>query len=176
MDIPIKYLSWKDVAALVLISQKGASHREKHLLEELLEYLRGLITMQNQSSNWVFIVSLGSNTPDWSTISWIDVVEKKSLYFHPVGNGWPKEPPNYIAFRYNGQLQSIYHIESYEIVENINNHIPEMSPGIWEPHFLYKLGPAIKPNKTVKTGNIYRNGRVWCMFDTLSDTTTYFFS
>ena len=42
----------------------------------------------------------------------------------------------------------------------------------WGPHFLYTLGPAFGPDRIVKTGNIFRNGRVWCMLDTLftSDT------
>lgn len=35
------------------------------------------------------------------------------------------------------------------------------------PHFVYKLSTGFTPNKIVKTGNIYRNGRVWCMLDTL---------
>jgi hypothetical protein len=32
---------------------------------------------------------------------------------------------------------------------------------------IYRLGPAITPGKTVKTGKIFRNGRVWAMLDTL---------
>lgn len=38
--------------------------------------------------------------------------------------------------------------------------------------FVYKLGPAIIPPKEVKNGEIYPNGRVWAMLDTLltSDT------
>ena len=34
-------------------------------------------------------------------------------------------------------------------------------------YFVYRLGPAIVPAKEVKTGNIYRSGRVWAMLDTL---------
>ena len=39
-------------------------------------------------------------------------------------------------------------------------------------HFVYKLGPAIKPAHIVKTGKLYPTGRVWAMLDTLltSDT------
>ncbi|MCG2728873.1 MAG: hypothetical protein L6276_01100, partial [Acetobacterium sp.] len=45
--------------------------------------------------------------PESFGLSWIDIVEKRNKYFHPMGmNGWPKEPPNYIAFRYYGKLQS----------------------------------------------------------------------
>ena len=37
----------------------------------------------------------------------------------------------------------------------------------WENHYVYTLGPAIVPSKTVKTGKIYPSGRVWAMLDTL---------
>ena len=90
-------------------------------------------------------------------------------YFHPLGgNGWPKEPPNYIAFRYYGQLQSIHHIEDYVVTKNLHDEIPEMpvSDGTVD-FFVYKLGPAIVPTKVVKTGNIYASGRKWAMLDTL---------
>lgn len=35
------------------------------------------------------------------------------------------------------------------------------------PHFLYKFGQGFSPDKEVTTGNIYLNGRIWCMLDTL---------
>lgn len=49
----------------------------------------------------------------------------------------------------------------------------EMPDEEWNmDHFVYTLGPAIKPGHIVKTGNLYANGRVWAMIDTLltSDT------
>ena len=84
------------------------------------------------------------------------------------GGGWPKEPPNYIAFRYYGQLQSIHHIESYMISTNLHNEIAEMPDKEDDiDHFVYTLGYPIIPQKAVKTGNIYPNGRVWCHLDLL---------
>ena len=124
--------------------------------------------MQNIDSNLVYVVSLGSGTPDGWNISWIDIVKRRLRYFHPMGgSGWPKDPPNYIAFRYFGKLQSIHHIEDYEVVINLHKKIREIPNKERDPHFLYKLGPAFYPSNEVKTGNIYRNGRVWCMLDTL---------
>jgi hypothetical protein len=81
--------------------------------------------------------------------------------------GWPKEPPNYIAFRYYGKLQSIHHIKSYEVVTNMHERIPEIRSEEWKPHFLYTLGQEFGPSTEVRTGSIYPNGRVWCMLDTL---------
>ena len=124
--------------------------------------------MQNIDSNWVYVVALARGTPPGWRISWIDIVKERRSYFHPVGvSGWPKEPPNYIAFRYYGKLQSIHHVEGYEVVTNMHSRIHEMPSREWEPHFLYKLGPPFGPSKEVRTGEIYRNGRVWCMLLTL---------
>lgn len=50
----------------------------------------------------------------------------------------------------------------------MHDEIPEMPDEAWDNDcYVYKLGPAIIPTKTVKTGKIFRNGRVWAMLDTL---------
>jgi hypothetical protein len=146
-----------------------SNHEQKHLLAELCEYLGGIMTMQKKDSNLVYVVALSSANPDRCPITWIDIVQKNDKYFCPVGgNGWPKEPPNYIAFRYYGQLQSIHHIDGYTVTRNMHDEIPEMPDEVWEDDsYVYKLGPAIVPSKVVKTGKIFRNGRVWAMLDTL---------
>lgn len=166
--IPIKNLSWKNIYEFAEQAYPISSNSEKKLLRELQLYLRGLMSMQNQTSNEVYVVSLGSGKPDNSQITWIDIVKLHNKYFHPMGgSGWPKEPPNYIAFRYYGKLQSIHHIEDYVIETNMQKIIPEMPATEWGPHFVYTLGPAIIPSKEIKTGNIYPAGRVWCHLDLL---------
>ena len=167
--IPVKHLPWKTVYELALHARTGSTNAEKRLLDEFCEYMRGIMTMQNKDSNWVYVVSLGSNTPDGCELTWIELVEKYKKYFCPVGKfGFPKEPPNYIAFRYAGRLQAIHHIEGYSVTKNVHAEIPAMPNEEWDiEHFIFNLGPAIIPNKIVKTGNIYRNGRVWAMLDTL---------
>ena len=171
--VSVTPFSWKDLAVLAQRSQAKGSHAEKRLLRDLLTYLKGLMTMQNIDSNWVYVVALGSGTPAGWGISWIDIVEKSARYFHPVGGqGWPKEPPNYIAFRYHGKLQSIHHIEGYDVVTNMHGRFPEIPDEEWGPFFLYTLGPAFAPFSQVPTGKIYPNGRVWCMLDTLFTSAT----
>lgn len=168
--VPVEPLSWKDIATLAVEARSKGSHAEKRLTAELLTYLRGLMTMQNIDSNWVYVVALAQGKPQGWGISWIDIVKKRQRYFHPMGGGrggWPKEPPNYIAFRYYGKLQSIHHIKSYEVVTNMHERIPEIRSEEWKPHFLYTLGQEFGPSKEVRTGSIYPNGRVWCMLDTL---------
>lgn len=167
--IPVKHLSYREVYQLAKTVRSVSNNEQKHLLDEFCEYLKGLMTMQKLDSNMVYVVALGTKTPDRCSLTWIDIVQKYNKYFCPVGgNGWPKEPPNYIAFRYYGQLQAIHHIDGYTVTRNLHDEIPEMPDEVCDTnHYVYKLGPAIKPVKTVKTGKIFRNGRVWAMFDTL---------
>jgi len=169
-SIPVNSVSWKDMVKLASTARSTSSYLEKRIIDELLIYLRGLMSMQNLNSNWVYVVALAQGKPEGWDISWIDIVTNRQRYFHPVGGGrggWPKEPPNYIAFRYNGRLQSIHHIEGYEVFTNPHDKFIEIPEKKWTPHFLYKLGPTFNPSKEVKTGKIYPNGRVWCMLDTL---------
>ncbi len=67
--VEILPISWKEMAQLAAQAKRECSHAEKRLLDELLTYLRGLMTMQNIDSNWVYVVSLGSGTPEGWKIS-----------------------------------------------------------------------------------------------------------
>lgn len=167
--IPILHMPWSFIYDTAQKSKSSSNNAQKHLLDELLKYLEGIMTMQTKDSNWVYVVSLSYGKPDNCNITWIDIVKKRHKYFHPMGiNGWPKEPPNYIAFRYDGQLQSIHHIEEYTVTKNLHNEISDMPDRIEkDDFFVYKLGTPIIPNKIVKTGKIYANGRKWAMLDTL---------
>jgi hypothetical protein len=53
-------------------------------------------------------------------------------------------PPNYIAFRYGGQLRSINHVDDYVIATEMSDVLP-VPPTLWDPHFVLTLGPAIRP-------------------------------
>lgn len=172
--IPVKHISWKRLYEIAVISIGKSNNIQKQILRELLEYFRGIMTMQQKTSNWVYVVSLSYEKAEGSELSYIDIVEKKGMYYHPFGvRGWPKEAPNYIAFRYSGQLQSIHHIEKYVVTKKMKEVISELPDKEWDTdHYVYTLGPAIKPNKIIKTGNIYASGRKWAMLDLLltSDT------
>lgn len=171
--VPVKHVSWRDIYDFSAAAQVTSSNAEKRLIKELQVYLKGLVTMQNHTSNEVYVVSLSLGKPKSWDVSWIDIVKKKNKYFHPMERGWPKEPPNYIAFRYNGKLQSIHHIEDYAVTKNLHTEIAEIPDEILEvPHFVYNLGPAIKPPKEIRTGNIFQSGRVWCHLDTLFTCST----
>jgi hypothetical protein len=164
----ITHLSWGDLQRLAKEAQKLATGvQEKLWLGQLIEHLQEFVSMERQTDNKVFVVALGQEAMVADqTHTWIDVVEKDRCYFHPVGNNWPVQPPNYIGFRYLGRLQSVHHIDSFEIVENLATYNP-----LWltttSDHFVYRLGPPMRPAREMRTGKIFRNGRVWCAIDTL---------
>jgi hypothetical protein len=76
------------------------------------------------------------------------------------------QPPNYIGFRYYGRLRSAHHIDGFDIVENLATYNP-----LWletdRDHFVYRLGPPMRPVREMKTGKIFTNGRVECAIDML---------
>ncbi len=168
--IAVRHLGWNDVRRLA--DRSDGTHAEKRLLKQFRTYLERIVKMQKQDSNMVYVVSLAAGTPEWSTISWRDFITKKKIYFHPVGGGWPKEPPNYLAFRFSGQLQSIHHVEGWKIVTKMQDEIPEIDDwGDEGPYFVYRLGSPIRPHRTVKSGPIW-NCRVWAMLDLLLTSKT----
>ena len=167
--IPVMHCSYREIFRIALESYPNSNHAQKRMIDEFCQYMKGWMTMQNLHSNWVYVVSLSKGCPGGCDISFVEIVKKYKKYFHPCGiSGWPKEPPNYIAFRYDGKLQSIHHIEKYTLTSNLHDEVKAM-PDYEEDcdYFVYRLGPAIIPQKDIRTGKIYRNGRVWAMLDTL---------
>lgn len=166
--VQVTHISWGDLQRLAKKSRAQASGFEEKLwLRDFIQHLQEFVIMDRLTDNKVFVVSLGRQPMvKGKKHTWIDVVERDGCYFHPVGNGWPVQPPNYIGFRYNGKLQSVHHIDSFEIVVNLAKHNP-LWPKSTSDRFVYRLGPPMRPPSEVKTGKLYMNGRVWCAIDTL---------
>ncbi len=187
-NYPVDYRSWRQIYELT--QNLKAVKKKQIFVSELKKYLGGIISMQKQESNLVYVVSLSKNT-FVKDLSFIDVVKDKNIYFHPLGGkaGWPTEPPNYIGFRYNGKLQSIRHIEEYAITDipHIKEYAITDTPDdrsifskkinnntMNDLHYLYWLGNPIKPLQEVKTGKIWPSGRVWASLDLLLTSHTIF--
>ena len=154
--VPIRVVRWRDMFDLITSARASASNWHKRVLNELEAYLLGTVRMQRTDSNWVYVVSLSGAS--------IKGVEESSTYSHPKSGNWPKEPPNYIGFRYGGKLRSVHHVEGYEVVKTT-------SPSGFES-FRYTLGPAIRPLHDVRMGAIVRDTRIWAMLDTLLTSPT----
>lgn len=166
--IPVEHISWQDILGVCLRSKAAASSsQEKAWLAQFGDYLRGIASMQDVQSNKVYVVSLSTEEiRKGSGYTWVDVVERDRCYFHPVGKTWPLSPPNYVAFRYEGRLQSIHHVERYSVTHHLHK-INKKWPYTSSPHFVYQLGRPIRPPLDIGLGNLYSNARVWCLIDTL---------
>jgi len=166
--VPVTHLSWRDLLRIAEAAHSGTTGFEDKLwLRQLIEHLREYVAVDRTTSNQAYIVSLGSEPMvRRKPTTWIDVVERDQCYFHPIRSGWPPEPPNYIGFRYRGRLQSVHHIDSFEVANDLSK-VNSTWPKTNYDHFVYRLGPAMKPHTEVRTGKLYMNGRVWCAIDTL---------
>ena len=167
-NIPLVHRSWADLRLLVREAYKRTnSYVEKLWLYELEIHLKGYVSMRNPKDNEAFVVVLSHKpTRQDGDYTFIDVVEKDGRYFHPIGHPFPAIPPNYMAFRYDGELRSVHHVDSYEVVTNLSSYNKNWMETD-NDHFVYKLGPAMKPPITIKNGGIYNTGRLWCAIDTL---------
>jgi hypothetical protein len=170
---PISHISWQQLYNAAQKACSRATSSERRILLDLDDYMRTIMSSQPVTSNLTYVLALRDATePGWRT-SWIDIVRRYSRYFHPLGvRGWPKTPPNYLAFRYSGQLQSIHHVARYSVITNLGRACPGIPSAKCEPHFLYELGPAISPRHSIPNGRIWPNGRYWCAIDTLLTATS----
>lgn len=167
-NIPVTHRSWRTIKKLTDKSVAQESNTNKRLLREFSKYLEGILGMEIIYSNMVYVVSLGRGNPDGWDLSWIDIVEKRKRYFYTTGTNWP-DPPNYIAFRYHSQLQSIYHVKSHDALTNPSNEFAE-APDVEldTPWYCLKLGKRIDVPDGIKCGpRIRYSARCWCMLDTL---------
>jgi hypothetical protein len=171
--VDVHYRSWRRLDELVMTAtSRSKKHAEKRLLRDLSRYLRGLMTMQNVNSNLVYVVSLGREI-EGTDMTPRDIVVDHDAYFCPVGGGpggWPKEPPNYLGFRFDGKLQQVRHVDDYIVTEtNYAGFEPIKGKADLGEHrrWLFDLGAPIIPTAEVRTGAIYRNARVWAAIDLL---------
>ena len=169
-DVPLRHLSWRDVRRLALAARPHETNRNKNLLDEFDTYLKGILGMETIRSNMVYVLSLGAGSA-WG-MNFKQVALEQAAYFDPVSR-YRSGLPNYMAFRYDGRLQTIHHVESTEIFENPRQLFKDAEDREVEPHYLFRLGPAIRPPHEVRNGpSIRQANRVWCMLDLLLTSAT----
>jgi hypothetical protein len=173
--IAVQHQSWAHLVSVTNAARRQGSHAEKRLVTDLRRYLRGVMTMQDVTSNWTYVVALSGATPPGWTISSRDVVLRKGIYFHPygAGRGWPKIPPNYLAFRWHGRVQQVNHVDSYVVVDDLNEAVNEIPAGSRAtPHIVYRLGAPINLTPPLASGTNYRAARLWVALDLLLTSPT----
>lgn len=146
--IPVQYLSWHEISSLVHKTRKKLGSKQKRICSDFERYFKKVINTQNLISNKVFCVALNDEN--------FEIVMEKNRYGYPLRKGWPHDPPNYIAFRREGKLHSLHHVDGYKIEESPQG-----------PRVKLLLDKPFKPTSEVKNGNIYGNQHLWFDLDTV---------
>jgi hypothetical protein len=174
LPYPRVTLGWDRLVTLAKRSAQSGPRAERRLLHELTTYFTSVADMRDIDSNQAYVVSLSRGSIEGWPMSLVAVVEDHRRYFFPVGRGgWPKPPPNYMAFRYDGRLQSIHHVDEYVIADQMTEFFPGVPPTDWDPPLLLTLGPPIRPRTEIRNGpSIMRAMRTWIDIDLLLTSAT----
>lgn len=159
--IPVDHLSWSEIRAMAKRAHAATRNQIERLwLDQLALHLSEYGMTSNAFDSLAYVVSLSRDLmPSSQELTWIDVVTKQGKYFHPIGgNGWPTVPPAYIGFRYLSQFRSVHFIERVDTVDRLQDVDPHW-PETHSPHFVYTLGPAMRPATVLPLGNIYYTAR-----------------
>jgi hypothetical protein len=168
--IPVVHLTWARVRHIARAAKSGEANRNRALLHEFDVYLEEILGMENVRSNMVYVLSLGAGGV-WG-LDFKDVVNNRRCYFDPVAR-YRSGLPNYIAFRYDGRLQTIHHVEGASVFDDPHAMFDDARSSKEESHYLFRLGPAMAPPHEVRNGpKIQRSNRVWCMLDLLLTSAT----
>ena len=177
-DVPVKPLTWVRVRELVRIAAAKSRGHERFHLSELEPFLEGFPMIRDAKSNLVYVVTLDNAKERWEPLSTRQLLLEKRMYCHAYKKrGWPPHDlygvPNYLGFRFDGKLQGIYYVKSYESLKSLGDHPPLKQWGNtrkrgWDsPLILYHLDRPILPPREVRTGRLYKNQRVWAAIDLL---------
>jgi hypothetical protein len=175
--ITVVVIGWSDLVRDAVEASRRGSPIERYVAGQLAIYLRGVADMRDTNTNSVHVVSLRRQVwAGWpADLSPVDEVEEHRVYHYPTtGGNYPKIVPNYMGFRYDGKLQSIHHVDDYEVVDSPFGLFPGAPDLRWdEPAYLLRLGPPFRPNHEVRTGaGIFRAAPVTADLDLLLTSTT----
>jgi hypothetical protein len=175
--IMVVVLGWSDLVRQAIRASRQGGPVERHVAHELASYLRGVADMRDTNTNSVHVVSLTRRVwAGWPpNLSPVDEVERHRIYHYPTrGGNYPKIVPNYMGFRYDGKLQSIHHVDDYEVVESPFGLFPGAPDLRWdEPAYFLRLGPPFRPNHEVRTGpGIFRAAPLTADLDLLLTSST----
>jgi hypothetical protein len=176
-SIPIVHLPWTDVLDDIATARHRCRGTERVWLDELHAYLKDVIRMRSPEDCKTYCVVLNNAKPgDGGHLTFLQYVTHAHCYFHPygTGNGWPTEPPNFLAFRWDGAVQRIHRVTKAEVIPTLLHRFPDVpaNPVTNSPHALYHLGPRIPPLEPIPTGRNYRAARLWVLLDQLQTAPT----
>lgn len=146
--IPVSHIPYSDIMKYAKDSLMDTKGEARIFLKHFISYLSEVIDMKDKHSNIVYVTPIGGES-----IKEHDVLRQ---YHCPVGGqGFPKEPPNYIGFRFKGKLQYINFVEKVEYYKED------------KLYFRFFLGPDIVPTKKIRAGGKIRSNKYNCDIDLL---------
>lgn len=169
--VPLIHLPWSAVREDLDRARLTAAGHERFWLGELQEYMRRSIKVRDPADAWTYCVAVSNVLIDHaSTRRYRDFITDDSAYFHPHGwgSGWPKTPPNFLAFRWDAHVQEVRRVMETIVVPNLQSRWPDLpvNEDTGKPHVIYSLGPPL-PGLPIPSGKQYRAIRLWVLLDQL---------
>ncbi|MBB3602780.1 hypothetical protein FHT40_002441 [Mycolicibacterium sp. BK556] len=174
--VPVVHLPWRDVLTDIDDVRPQCRGRERLWLDQLRDYLRGVIRLRSIADSWTYSVVLNRARPPGSELTYLQYVTEQLTYFHPYGvGGWPLEPPNFMAFRWEGAVHRIHRVIDADVVPTLPHRYPNItaSKETMRPHAIYKLSAQrLPPLAPIPSGALYRASRLWVLLDQLQTSET----
>ena len=167
--VPVVHVAWDTVRDALKTSISRTRGREQFWLQQLEGYMGQATSRRPLDDQWVFCVVASDALFGGTTFR--DWVREERVYFHPYGghNTWPKRPPNFLCFRWDGRVQQVNRVEDFEVVSRLDERWPSMdetdsasapSRPVADPHIIYDLGPDIPlPPSPISTKGTYATGQ-----------------
>lgn len=168
--ITVTHLPWSHVMRHLATARRGTGGHERVWLDQLETFLKEALRMIAVNNAEVYCVVLSHARPgDGGPHTYREVVEQ-GFYYYPYGwgHGWPPIPPNFLAFRWENQVQRVHRVIDYEVIPTLQDRWPDIPPidDTDRPHLLCRLGPALRMDP-LPTGINYRANRIWVLLDQL---------
>jgi hypothetical protein len=166
--VPVKHVPWSAIQDALRKDIGGARGVERHWLDEFASYIRRAVRVVDAADMWTYCVVVSNERLGERTFR--QYVLDEGVYFHPFGwgHGWPKQPPNFLAFRWDNTVQRVHRVVAHEVVESLRVRwadIEEGSDGD-RPHVIHTLSAPLRFDP-LPTGRSYRASRMWVLLDQL---------
>jgi hypothetical protein len=172
--VPVRHLPWTEIRTDLAAARTASRGEQRHWLDELHEYLRRAVRVRTPQDSWTYcVVVSGAKPGGGGARSFRDFVDQ-GWYFHPFGTGgWPKDPPNFLAFRWRSTVQRIHRVTEAEVIPSLLDRWPDIpaTEDTERPFAVYRLGPAL-PGPPIPSGATYRASRMWVLLDQLLTSPT----
>jgi hypothetical protein len=120
--VPVIHYPWDSMCQDLLAAREQARGGERAWLNEFTEYLRKAVRMRDLADSWTYCVVVSNDYPGGvGERTFRDFMTAERCYFHHYGwgSGWPKTPPNFLAFRWGNQVQRIRRVASSEVIPSL---------------------------------------------------------